>query len=260
MRDVRGQYKRTIVGQFWSLLNPLALMLIYTFVFRFVFRTQPQPGDPSGIDFYALWLLCGLLPWIFFSTAVVSGMGSIISNAGLVQKVYFARLVLPIAAVSAAVYNWLFEMTVLFIALLLFGSQLWIWLPMALVAMALLALFASGLAMALSIANVHFRDTQYLVGVILSFWIFLTPIMYPTSLVLEQSERIGPLLGTHLTVIDIYRLNPMERFVEVFRNLLYDNRWPASEDFVFILLAAFISFTVGMWIFAKNERRLAEVL
>lgn len=260
MREVRGQYKRTFFGQLWSLANPLAQMLIYTVVFAFIFRVQPEPGDPSGINVFALWLMCGLLPWTFFSTVLNRGMGSIIENSGLIQKVYFSRIVLPISSLGSSAYNWLFEMGVLAVALVLFGSFIWPWIPILLVAMVLLALFASGLGMALSIANVHFRDTQYFVGIILNFWLYLTPIVYPISLIVNLSNEHGPILGTNLTILDIYRWNPMERFVVVFRDLLYDNRWPQSEDLLFITVAALGSFFVGMWIFTKNEKGLAEAL
>ena len=260
MREVRGQYKRTFLGQLWSLANPLAQMVIYTFVFAFVFRAQPEPGHPSGLNVFALWLMCGLLPWTFFSVVINRGMGSIVQNSGLIQKVYFSRIVLPLSVVGSSLYNWIFEMVVLLAALVLFGSFVWPWLPLLIIVMALLAVFAAGIAMALSIANVHFRDTQYFVGIVLNFWMYLTPIMYPVTLVATQSERIGPLFGTNITLLDIYRWNPMERFVAVFRNLMYDNRWPAFDDLLYILIAAALSFAVGMWIFAKNERGLAEAL
>lgn len=260
MREVRGQYKRTFLGQLWSLVNPLAQMVIYTFVFAFIFRAQPEPGNPSGLNVFALWLMCGLLPWTFFATVVNRGMGSIVENAGLIQKVYFSRIVLPLSVVGSSAYNWAFEMAVLIVALAIFGGFVWPWLPLLIVVMLLLAVFAAGVGMALSIANVHFRDTQYFVGIILNFWMYLTPIVYPISLIAGQSERLGPLFGTQLTLLDIYRWNPMERFVEVFRNLLYDNRWPSADDSVFITIAALVSFAIGMWIFAKNERGLAEAL
>lgn len=260
LRDVRGQYKRTFLGQLWSLANPLAQMLIFTFVFGFIFRAQPSPGDPSGLNVFSLWLMCGLLPWTFFATVVTAGMGSIVANSGLIQKVYFDRAVIPLSVVGASAYNWLFEMGILTVVLIIFGSFVWPWIPVVLIAMILLALFAAGIALALSIANVHFRDTQYFVGIILNFWMYLTPIVYPISLIEDQSESLGPLFGTQLTLLDIYRLNPMEHFVEVFRNLLYDNRWPTMENSVFILLASLISFVVGMWVFEKNQRGLAEAL
>lgn len=260
MREVRGQYKRTVFGQLWSLANPIAQMIIYTFVFGFVLRAQPEPGNPSGLNVFALWLMTGLLPWAFFATVVNQGMGSLVVNEGLIQKVYFPRIVLPLSTVGSAAYNWLFEMGVLIVALVLFGSFVWPWLPLLVVVMALLALFASGIGMALSIANVHFRDTQYFVGIILNFWMFLTPIMYPISLIAAQSEKVGPLLGTQITLLDVYQSNPMERFVLVFRNLLYDNRMPDLSNLLFIVVAALVSFTVGIWIFSKNERGLAEAL
>lgn len=260
MREVRGQYKRTFLGQLWSLANPLAQMVIYTFVFAFIFRAQPEPGNPSGLNIFALWLMCGLLPWTFFALVVNRGMASIVDGAGLIQKVYFSRIVLPLAVVGSSAYNWVFEMSVLIIALALCGSFIWPWLPLVVLVMLLLAIFAAGIGMALSIANVHFRDTQYFVGIFLNFWMYLTPIVYPISLIASQSERIGPLLGTQLTLLDIYRWNPLARFVEVFRNLLYDNRLPSPEDTIFITVAAVASFTIGMWIFAQNERGLAEAL
>lgn len=260
LREVRGQYKRTFLGQLWSLANPLAMMVIYTFVFGFIFRVQPRPGDPSGTNVFALWLLCGLLPWTFFTVVVNTGMASLVVNAGLIQKVYFSRIVLPLSVVGSAAYNWLFEMGVLVIALALFGSFLWPWLPLVLVVMLLLALFAAGIGMALSVANVYFRDTQYFVGIILSFWMYLTPIVYPITLIENESAKIGPLLGWGPTLLEAYRWNPMERFVEVFRNLLYDNRWPTAGDSLFIVIASVLVFAIGAWIFRRNERGLAEAL
>lgn len=261
LREVKGKYKRTILGQLWSLANPLAQMIIYTFVFGFIFRVTPAPGNPSGLNVFALWLLCGLLPWTFFSLVLSQGMGSLVANAGLIQKVYFPRIVLPIASVGSLAYNWLFEMAVLVVALFFAGSQLLPWILPLLGAMLLLAIFAAGIALALSIANVYFRDTEYIIGILLSFWMYLTPIVYPVSLIQTQSERVGPLIWPNgPTILDIYRLNPLERFVEVFRNLLYDNRWPTAGDSIFIAIAAAVSLIIGMLIFSRNERGLAEAL
>lgn len=260
LRDVRGQYKRTALGRVWALFNPLAAMLVYTFVFSFVFRIQPAPGNPSGLNVFALWLLCGLLPWGFFSTALTAGMGSILAGYGLVTKVYFPRTILPLAAVLTVAYNWGFEMIVLSVALLIFGSFLWPWLPLVLLLMLLLMLFVTGLSLALSIANVYFRDTQYLLTLLLQIWMYLTPIVYPVSLVAEQSERVGGLAGTSITVMDVYTINPMLHFVEAFRALLYDNRFPESGDIVACLAWTIAALAVGIWIFRKNEKGLAEAL
>ena len=260
MREVKGKYKRTVFGQLWSLVNPLALMLIYTIVFYFIFRAHPEPGKPSGLDVFALWLLCGLLPWTFFATVVSSGMGSIVANAGLVQKVYFSRVVLPLSNVAASAYNWLWEMGVLVIVLSIAGGFVLPWIPLVVVVMVLLALFAAGFALVLAVANVYFRDTANFVGILLQIWMYLTPIIYPLSLLQTQSDRLGGLLGTKITLLDIFRLNPMERFVAVFRQLMYDNRWPNLDDFLVCVVWSLVSAGVGLMVFRRSERRLAELL
>jgi ABC-2 type transport system permease protein len=260
LREIRGQYKRTIFGQLWSLVNPLASMLVYTIVFAFILRVSPPPGDPSGLNIFPVWLLCGLLPWTFFSGVVQQGMGSLLANAGLVQKVYFSRIVLPLSTVGSVGYNWLFEMAVLVVVLVICGAFVWPWLPLVIVLMVLLAVFAAGLALMLAVANVHFRDTQYFVSSIMQIWMYLTPIIYPISLVAEQSDRYDGLFGTSVTILDIYRLNPLERFVNVFRQLLYDNKWPDPQDFLLCAVWAVAAFVIGLWVFRRGEKRLAEAL
>jgi len=260
LREVRGQYKRTVFGQLWSLVNPLASMLVYTIVFAFILRVSPPPGDPSGLDIFPVWLLCGLLPWGFFAGVVQQGMGSLVNNAGLVQKVYFTRIVLPLSYVGSVGFNWLFEMGVLVVVLLICGAWVLPWLPFVVMLMLLLAVFAAGLALMLSIANVYFRDTQYFVGILMQIWMYMTPIIYPISLVESASSDVGPLFGTEITVLDLYRLNPLERFVEVFRNLLYDNRWPELGDVLYCVVCSIASLLIGLWVFRRNEKRLAEAL
>ena len=261
-REIRGKYKRTVFGQLWSLANPLALMLIYTFVFSMIFKSQPDPGDPSGLDVFALWLLCGLLPWIFFSNVLSTGLGSLVDNANLIQKVYFNRLVLPLSLVGSVGYSWIFEMGVLVAALIIVsqGFTVLLWVPLALVAMAVLAVFAAGIMLMLTILDVHFRDTRYFMQIILQLWMYMTPIIYPIALVGERSNTQGGLLGTNVSIIDIYNLNPMVHFVNVFRNLLYDNRFPSLVDVLWCLGAATVSIVVGLRVFKRNERGLAELL
>lgn len=260
LREVRGKYKRTVFGQLWSLANPLALMLIYTFVFAFIFRIQPDPGSPSGLDIFALWLLCGLLPWTFLANVVNHGLASIVDNASLIQKVSFTRIVLPLSQVGSLAYTWLFEMGVLVVALLVVGAWVLPWLPLVLVVMALLAVFGAGLALLLAIANVYFRDTQYFTTLFLQIWMYLTPIIYPTSMVESLSRDVGGLAGTPITLLDIYRLNPMEHFVHVFRRLLYDNTWPEWNEWLWCVGAAAVSLVLGVLVFRRSEKRMAELL
>lgn len=260
LREVRGKYKRTALGQLWSLANPLALMLIYTVVVGLIFRIHPAAGNPSGLDVFALWLLCGLLPWTFLSAVISSGLHSLVSNAGLIQKVYFSRLVLPLSAVGSTAYNWLFEMGVLVIAISIAGGFVLPWIPLVVVAMILLATFGAGISFMLSVANVYFRDTEHFVGIFLQIWMYFTPIIYPISLVAVGSHNKGPLFGTQITILDIYKLNPVEHFVAIFRALIYDNRFPDLSDWLVCVVWAVVSLSLGMYIFRRNERNLAETL
>jgi lipopolysaccharide transport system permease protein len=264
LREIRGKYKRTVFGQLWSLVNPLALMLIYTFVFSLIFRIQPDVGDPSGLNNFALWLLCGLLPFTFLSTVINLGVGSLVANAGLIQKVSFNRIVLPLSLVGSAGYNWLFEMGVLVIALSIvlgvMGGIMVQWVPLVLVAMVLLAVFGAGLALMLSIANVYFRDTQWFVTIFLQMWMYLSPVIYPSSMVRNVSDQIGGLLGSPIRLADIYYVNPMVHFLDLFRNLLYDNRWPDVSTWLICLAWSIVILVIGVVVFRRNERNLAETL
>ena len=258
-REVKGKYKRTLLGQMWSLANPIALMIIYTVVFSVIIRIPAEPGDPSGLDIFPLWLMCGLLPWGFFTAVVTNGMGALVGNENLIKKVYFPRITLIAASSLAALFTWVIEMSMLAVVLLVVGADLWLWIPVLLAMMALLALFSTGVAMMLAIANVHFRDTQHLMSIVFQAWFYLTPVLYPVSLVAESTKEVGQVLG-FTTLLDLYRLNPMERFVEVFRNLLYDNRMPDLDSLLYCVGWTAVALVVGGWVFARNQNKLAEAL
>jgi ABC-type polysaccharide/polyol phosphate export permease len=251
LREVRGKYKRTALGQGWSLLNPLVQMAIFTVVFGVLIRVKPQAGDPSGLDVFALWLVSALLPWAFFSNSVTSGMGALIGNANLINKVYFPREALVLATVFSWNVSFAIELLVLTVVLLFFGGSPLLFLPLVVVVVVLLTAFSLGIALILSVTNVYFRDTQHFIALFMQVWFYATPIVYPASYV---SDNASPALET------VYRLNPMERFVTVFRNLFYDNRLPALGDFAFITGAAALSLVLGWVIFHRYEGRLAEEL
>ena len=259
-REVRGKYRRTALGQLWSLANPIAAILIYTFIFSFIFRLPAQIGDPSGLNNYALWLVCGLLPWLFFNRVLTLGTDSLVANAGLIQKVYFPRIVLPLSLANATFFTWMLEMAVLVVALSLLGAFVLPWLPLVAVFMVIFGLFSVGLAMVFSIINVYFRDLSYLLTVVLQFWFYLTPILYPVELVETQSDKLGGLAGAPITLLDIYSLNPVEGFIEIFRNLLYDNRAPELSTVLIALGWTLVAFGAGAWMYARKERMLAELL
>jgi len=259
MREVRGKYKRSVLGQTWSLLNPIASLAIYTVVFGFVLRAQPPPGEPSGIDIFTLWLACALLPWNFFANTVTGGMNALLGNANLVQKVYFPRYTLIVSNMLAGLVTFGFELLVLTVIAVMCGSQVWIWIPLVIVFVVFLALFGLGIGLMLSIANVYFRDTAQFVGIGMQVWFYATPIVYPVTLIAAQQLK-WEAQGRNIPLTWLYSLNPMERFVTIFRNLLYDNRLPEWGDMGYCIGAAAVSLGLGAMVFAKYQARIAEEL
>lgn len=264
LREIRGKYRRTVLGHAWSLINPLASLLIFTAVFGVLLRLTVPVGHPSGLKVFALWLTCGLLPWNFFNNAVSFGMGSLVANSNLVSKVYFPREVL----VGSLVFSWdltlAIELSVLSAVMLAWGAVSLAWLPVALLFGVVLTAFALGIGLVLAVANVYFRDTSHLVNILMQIWFYATPVVYPLSYVKQaqiklDAKNIWP-FHHHWPIQTIYQLNPMERFLEVFRALLYDNRWPDWQDSVYCVVAATLTLVVGYAIFRRYEGRLAEEL
>ncbi len=259
MREVRGKYKRSVLGQTWSLLNPIASLAIYTVVFGFVLRAEPPPGEPSGIDIFTLWLACALLPWNFFANTVTGGMNALLGNANLVQKVYFPRYTLIVSNMLAGLVTFGFELLVLTVIAVMCGSKVWIWIPLVIVFVVFLALFGLGIGLMLSIANVYFRDTAQFVGIGMQVWFYATPIVYPVTLIAAQQLK-WEAEGRNIPLVWLYSLNPMERFVTIFRNLLYDNRLPEWGDMAYCVGAAAVSLALGALVFSKYQARIAEEL
>lgn len=264
LREVKGKYKRTALGQAWSLVNPLATLAIYTAVFSFVFRINSPVGNPSDLDRYALWLVCGLLAYNFFTQALVGGMGALLSNANLVKKVYFPREILVTSVVLSWLVTFATEMGVLVVVLLAFGGMPLPYVPFVVLAAVVLMLFTLGLALALSIANVYFRDTQHFVSIAMQILFYATPVIYPLSYVRDAAARFDAgghtVFGHHVPIVGIYLLNPLEHFVAVFRALLYDNRLPATVDVLACLGSTAVVLLLGQWAFSRYEGRLAEEL
>lgn len=258
-REVKGKYKRTALGQLWSLANPIAAMLIYTAVFGVILSVPVPEGDPSGLQTFPVYLLCGLLPWSFFIGVVNGGMGSLVGNENLIKKVWFPRSALIVSTTLSTMFTWTIEMAVLAVVLVIIGAQVWLFLPLVVLAMAVLALFATGVAMLFAIANVYFRDVTHLSGIVFQAWFYLTPVLYPVSIVADKSRDVGPLLGG-VTILDLYRLNPMERFLEVFRNLLYDNRLPELDSVLYCMAWTVVALVAGSMVFQRHQGRLAEML
>jgi ABC-type polysaccharide/polyol phosphate export permease len=248
LRELRSKYKRSFLGWAWSLANPLAMMLVYTLVFKYFLRIKPSPGSPSGLDVYALFLLCALLPWNFFQLSVLSCLGSLIGNESLIKKTYFPREVLPAATVGANLVSHLIEMGLLLVALLAFGNwRALVFLPFVVLLTVLLALFALGLGLMLSAFNVYYRDIQHFMGILFLVWLYMTPIIYPLSVVPARYQSL-------------LKINPMTDAALSYRAAWYDGTHPGWLQLGYFAAWAIGTFAVGMIVFNRLEAGLAEEL
>jgi ABC-type polysaccharide/polyol phosphate export permease len=262
MREVKGRYKRTALGNLWSLINPIATMAVYTVVFGVFMRVQIEPSR-TGLHVFALWLMCALIPWTFFSAALMTGLNSIVANSNLVKKVFFPREVLVASSVFALDVTTAIELGVLVVALTLFGQMLLPWLPMVVVLLVLLTAMALGFALMLSVANVYFRDTEHFVAILLQIWLYATPIIYPLTLVARAEKDLNGWLSQYdlsFPLVAFWELNPMLHFTQAFRSVLYEETWPSQADMIWCVSSAAIVLFIGWRIFHRFEPRMAEEL
>lgn len=248
LRELRSKYKRSFLGWAWSMLNPLATMAVYTIVFRLFFRTHPDAGV-NGLDNYALFLMCALVPWTFFSMTVMGSIGSLVGNASLIQKSYFPRKLLPASNLGANLVTHLIEMGLLIVVLLGFGDwEAVAFIPAVLVLIAVLAVFSFGLGLLVSALNVYFRDVEHFMTIVLLVWIYLTPVIYPLTM---------PGVQRYVTIL---KINPMTEMAECFRSVLYYGRLPTAVEFGYFLGSAVVVLAIGWAVFSRLETRMAEEL
>jgi lipopolysaccharide transport system permease protein len=247
LRDLKTRYKRSVLGFLWSLLNPLAMMLVFTIVFTIVM--------PSKIENYPIFLLCGLLPWNFFTGALMLSINSVAGNANLVKKVYFPREVLPISATLAALVNFLLGLAVLMVVLIITRSNFssWLWLlPFVVLTQ---TCFILGVAFFLSAVNVYYRDTLMIMDVVLLAWFFLTPVVYSIAMLPSSYEILGVTINVQRLM---YIVNPMASLIAAYRDLLY---WGYRTDLDFLLRTAVTSVTIlvaGYWFFVRRSYDFGE--
>jgi lipopolysaccharide transport system permease protein len=247
LRDLKTRYKRSVLGFLWSLLNPLGMMLVFTLVFTVIM--------PSQIKNYPIFLLCGLLPWNFFTGALMLSINSVAGNANLVKKVYFPREALPVSSVLSALVNFLLGMAVLMVVLIVTGSRfshcLWL-LPFVI---AIQTCFTLGVALFLSAINVYYRDTLMIMDVVLLAWFFLTPVVYSIAILPSSYEIMGITVNPQRLM---YILNPMASLIAAYRDLLY---WGYRTDLDFFLRTAVTSIAVlvlGYWYFTRHSHDFGE--
>jgi len=236
-RDLKVKYKGSILGFFWSLLNPLAMLIVYTIAFKYIIRIR--------VEDFPLFFLCGFLPWTFLSLSLSMAVSSIKDNANLVKKVYFPREILPLSIVLSSLVQFLLTFVILIPALLLFKIKLG--LPILFLPFIILfqLSFTLGLSLILSALNVFFSDVRHLLEIFLQIWFWLTPIIYPVSLVPERFQAI-------------YKLNPAVLFVESYRNSLLYNKALTLTELLSLFVVGVVFLMLGQLVFSSYSRKFAE--
>jgi ABC-type polysaccharide/polyol phosphate export permease len=247
-REQKARYKNSVLGFFWSLLNPLGLMLVFTFVFTVI-----SPNNQIGN--FPIFFLCGFLPWQYFSNGVMVSMNSIVGNSNLVKKVYFPREALPISSVLAALVNFLLALVVLFGALIVTRTPLspYIWLLPVVILMQ--TCFILGVVFVLSTLNVFYRDTMMIMDVVMQAWFFLTPVFYPIAILPSSYEILGITVNVRRLM---YILNPMASFVAAYRDLLYFGYRTNLDFFLRTAATSLIVLAFGYWFFLRFRHRFGE--
>ncbi|MGH9842043.1 MAG: ABC transporter permease [Blastocatellia bacterium] len=243
-RDVKIRYKQTMLGAAWAILQPLFNMLLFTLVFG---KAAKMPSD--GIP-YPLFAFAGLLPWTFFSNAIGSAGNSLVGSSHLITKVYFPRLIIPASAVLAGLVDFAFAF-VMMAALLIWYQVPLTWNVLMLpVLVFLTSVLAFGVGMLLSALNVRYRDIRYVIPFLVTFWMFATPIIYPTSIFAEPVRRL-------------FALNPMAALVEAYRVALLGGVNGARFDWASLGLSVLITFAlllIAFYHFRRTERVFADIV
>ncbi|BCS34711.1 hypothetical protein TBR22_A39370 [Luteitalea sp. TBR-22] len=236
-RDLTVKYKGSILGVAWSLLHPLVMVAVYTLAFRYVVRVP--------IERFPLFLLSGLLPWMFFTSALSAATGSIADNGTLVRKVAFPRAVLPLAAVASALVQFALMYTVLVPTALVMGAGLSLSWAALLPVVLLQTAFTAGLGLLLATAYVFVRDARHLLDVALQVWFWLTPIVYAASLAPATLRRW-------------LQLNPMMHFVTAYQQIVTQHVVPSLATFTLLAALAVSSLALGWTVFGRAQKRFAE--
>lgn len=240
-RDVKVRYAQTVLGAGWAILQPVMTMLVFTVVFGVLVRV-PSDGLP-----YAVFALAALVPWTYFSTALTGASNSLVASTNLLTKVYFPRLVIPLAPVLAGLVDFAIAFVVLIAVTLAFGI---VPSPLALLAIPgltlIMMLTAAGMGCWLAALNIQYRDIRHAVPFLVQVWMYASPIVYPLSLVPERYRAL-------------YALNPMVGVIEGFRSVLLGTgvvEWPAI---MVSLVAGSLLLVSGVYYFRRAERVFADV-
>lgn len=239
-QDLRGRYKGSVLGFFWTFLNPLLQLVVYTFVFSAIMKTD--------IEDYYLFLFVAFVPWLFFSTSVSGGARAVLNRQDLVKKIYFPRQILPISFVTSSFINMILSFVIVFGALIVSGRGIaWEKLIFLIPVMLVEYIIALAITLITSALTVFFRDLEYILGIITMAWMYLTPIMYPETMVPKQYKGI-------------FELNPITPIIRSYRTILYYKEAPDLLEILPVLIISLILLVLGNLFFAFSQKKFAEEL
>lgn len=239
-RELRGKYKGSVLGFLWTFINPLCQIVVYTVVFSMIMR--------SGLENFNIYMISGMIPWFFFSGAVLQGAGCVRVQANMVKKIYFPREVLPIVVTTFHFINMLlsfiFVIAVIVVEKGRVRVEAWIYLPIVMLVEYVLAL---GLSLLVSSCTVYFRDLEHITSVILMAWIYLTPIFYSMEIIPGY-------------LLPVFEWNPMTPVIGMYHSILYYASVPETADLAQASFSALVFLVLGGHVFKKLEENFAEEL
>jgi len=250
-RELGSRYKRSVLGWLWSMLNPAATLAIYALVFGVLLKFDPPRAGNGRFDNFALYLFCALVMWNAFYGVITGAMNALLDLGPLLGKVYFPPEAPAVAALVAAWFQAAVEASILILIFVCLVNVSWTFLLWP-VLLLLLSVFALGIGLVLSVWNVRYRDVGYLSTIALQFLFYVTPIVYPLSLIPERA------MG--LPARDIIRLNPLSQFTEASRELLYGLDWPGLLRLGLMALISLAVGAAGWAMFKARTRDIAEEL
>lgn len=250
-RDLNARFTATSLGLAWTLIVPLATVVIYSTVFSLIFRAQ-APVMGNGHDgVFAVWFFVGLVSWNVFSQASGASLGSIVGMGGMLQKVYIPSFVPTLSASITVAIEKILEASVMLFFLVAYRNVAWTWLLYPVIFVGT-AVFASAYGYILAVAHVHFRDTAQIFGILMQLWFFLTPIMYPIEMIPEETNGI-PLRA-------IISLNPMTSFVVCARSVLYELNPPPTFEALYALTWMVVMVGLAYLVHRRWGRDVSEAI
>lgn len=240
-REIRARYKQSILGYAWVILVPLLNLLVLTVVFSYFIRI-PTGGTP-----YVIFLFTGLVPWTFTANSISFATQSVISNTSLITKIYLPREVFPIATILAKMVDFLLTCLVLVALLIIFGVSFKLTMLFVPVIFFFHFLLVVGISLFLSALNVFFRDVENVIGVLLTIWMYITPILYPQELIPSA-------------FVPFFNLNPMMPIINAYRNTILYGMMPAWQSFAYAIGVSTLTFVLGYRFFKNRSRYFADVI